>query len=83
MELIKKFVGYNKIKNIMIHNNGELDDNELGKIIRTFVGENNFKKINDDGMIQLEEGFCLEVIENINKFFIALFKEIDNKYEKQ
>ena len=76
-----KIVGYNKVRNIIIHNYSNLDDNTLSTKVRAFIDGNTYIKEDNNGMIQFEENFCLEVIENINSFFSELFKEINKKYE--
>lgn len=72
-------MGYNVIRNLIVHNDGELGDNETSKKVKAFVQGKTSVQIIDD-KLQLQQEFCIGFIKTINGFMDSLVEEINKKY---
>lgn len=60
---------YNKLRNCIVHNNGRLRDCRYSRFLGEYISRHSFLNLNDLlGEVELEEGFCEEVIETFDAF---------------
>ena len=69
-------VDYNKIRNIIVHNNGKLDDSQKSKRIEEFIKKKSSIKLNNLKFIKFNDNFSLEIISTIKEFLDELIKVI-------
>lgn len=72
---------YNKIRNIIAHQNGRLSVEDQGRLNseEKELDKLQYVKVNDFHAIILESPFCFQVLKDIESFFKELITELQNK----
>ncbi|WP_349916544.1 hypothetical protein [Bacillus cereus] len=73
---------YNKIRNIIAHQNGRLSVEDQGKLKseKKEIDKLQYITVNDFGAITLESSFCFQVLEDMESFFKELITELANNH---
>ena len=72
-------VVYNRIRNFIVHNNGQLDDSNQAKKLESFINAKPSISLDQLKYIQFSKDFCPEVIGTLESFFDELFKILPYK----
>lgn len=72
----RELTNYNKLRNVLAHAEGRLSHAERERHLRDYVDRHPHLKLEFDGSIIIQEGFCEEVVEAALTLFKRLPKEV-------
>ncbi|MEC3429861.1 hypothetical protein BK721_12930 [Bacillus thuringiensis serovar nigeriensis] len=78
----ERIKSYNKIRNIIAHQNGRLSVEDQGKLKseEKEIDKLEYIAVNDSYTIALESPFCFKVLEDMESFFKELITELANNH---